>query len=159
MSPFRSVCIGWGCELHCWFYCGDYGNQKLGVSLPTLVLAISVSEVFSTLRNGFSFMEMFEIGRCLLFWVATVGANWIRLSIIYREIKRNSTPNGNYLWDKAHEKAIARRKRSSANSKLLYISYSLIYGYSYLRLALIWDWNLVSIDVYALKKMSILAVF
>jgi IS30 family transposase len=59
------------------------------------------------------------------------------LSTIYREIKRNSTPKGNYLWDKAHEKAIARRKRSSANSKLLYISYSLIYGYSYLRLALI----------------------
>ena len=36
----------------------------------------------------------------------------------YREIKRNSTPKGNYLWDKAHEKAMARRKRSSANSKL-----------------------------------------
>ena len=39
-------------------------------------------------------------------------------STIYREIKRNSTPKGNYLWDKAHEKAMARRKRSSANSKL-----------------------------------------
>lgn len=38
-------------------------------------------------------------------------------STIYREIKRNSTPKGNYLWDKAHEKAMARRKRSSANSK------------------------------------------
>ena len=40
------------------------------------------------------------------------------LSTIYREIKRNSTPKGNYLWDKAHEKAMARRKRSYANSKL-----------------------------------------
>lgn len=39
-------------------------------------------------------------------------------STIYREIKRNSTPKGNYLWDKANEKAMARRKRSSANSKL-----------------------------------------
>ena len=39
-------------------------------------------------------------------------------STIYREIKRNSTPKGNYLWVKAHEKAMARRKRSSANSKL-----------------------------------------
>lgn len=37
---------------------------------------------------------------------------------ISRELKRNSTDKGNYLWDKAHAKAIARRKRSTSNKKL-----------------------------------------
>ena len=40
------------------------------------------------------------------------------LSTLYREIKRNSTVQGNYLWDKAHEKALARRKRSTSNKRL-----------------------------------------
>lgn len=39
-------------------------------------------------------------------------------STIYREIKRNSTDKGNYLWDKAHEKALARRKRTTTNRAL-----------------------------------------
>lgn len=37
-------------------------------------------------------------------------------STLSREIKRNSTDKGNYLWDKAHAKAMARRKRSTSNS-------------------------------------------
>ncbi len=37
-------------------------------------------------------------------------------STLSREIRRNSTDKGNYLWDKAQEKADARRKRSTANS-------------------------------------------
>lgn len=37
---------------------------------------------------------------------------------ISRELKRNSTDKGNYLWDKAHAKAIARRKRTTSNKKL-----------------------------------------
>jgi len=40
------------------------------------------------------------------------------VSTVYREIKRNSTEKGNYLWDKAHAKAMARRKRTTANRKL-----------------------------------------
>ncbi len=34
---------------------------------------------------------------------------------ISREIKRNSTDKGNYLWDKAHDKAMERRKRTTSN--------------------------------------------
>ena len=37
-------------------------------------------------------------------------------STLCREIKRNSTDKGNYLWDKAHAKAMERRKRSTSNS-------------------------------------------
>lgn len=36
-------------------------------------------------------------------------------STLSREIRRNSTEKGNYLWDKAHTKAIERRKRSTSN--------------------------------------------
>ena len=39
-------------------------------------------------------------------------------STLCREIKRNSTSKGNYLWDKAHGKAMERRKRSTSNKKL-----------------------------------------
>ena len=37
-------------------------------------------------------------------------------STLSREISRNSTDKGNYLWDKAHAKAMERRKRATANS-------------------------------------------
>ena len=37
-------------------------------------------------------------------------------STLSRELKRNSTERGNYLWNKAHDKAMARRKRVTANS-------------------------------------------
>lgn len=37
-------------------------------------------------------------------------------STLSREIRRNSTDKGNYLWDKAHAKAMERRKRATANS-------------------------------------------
>lgn len=36
-------------------------------------------------------------------------------STLSRELKRNSTEKGNYLWNKAHEKAMERRKRATAN--------------------------------------------
>ncbi len=36
-------------------------------------------------------------------------------STLSREISRNSTEKGNYLWDKAHAKALGRRKRTTAN--------------------------------------------
>lgn len=39
-------------------------------------------------------------------------------STLCRELKRNSTAKGNYLWDKAHAKAMERRKRTTANKKL-----------------------------------------
>lgn len=41
-----------------------------------------------------------------------VGCSQATLS---REMKRNSTDKGNYLWDKAHAKAMERRKRTTAN--------------------------------------------
>lgn len=37
---------------------------------------------------------------------------------ISRELRRNSTDKGNYLWNKAHAKAISRRKRTTSNKKL-----------------------------------------
>ena len=39
-------------------------------------------------------------------------------STVYREIKRNSTEKGNYLWKKAQEMSDARKKRSTSNSRL-----------------------------------------
>ncbi len=36
-------------------------------------------------------------------------------STLSREIRRNSTEKGNYLWDKAHAKALGRRKRTTSN--------------------------------------------
>lgn len=36
-------------------------------------------------------------------------------SALSREISRNSTEKGNYLWNKAHAKAMERRKRTTAN--------------------------------------------
>ncbi|MDY2916383.1 MAG: helix-turn-helix domain-containing protein, partial [Muribaculaceae bacterium] len=39
-------------------------------------------------------------------------------STLCRELKRNSTTKGNYLWDKAHAKALERRKRTTSNKKL-----------------------------------------
>ena len=36
-------------------------------------------------------------------------------STLSREIRRNSTDKGNYLWDKAHAKAMERRKRTTSN--------------------------------------------
>lgn len=36
-------------------------------------------------------------------------------STLCREISRNSTEKGNYLWDKANDKAMERRKRTTAN--------------------------------------------
>ena len=40
----------------------------------------------------------------------------VSVSTIYREIKRNSTAKGHYLWDKAQALADARKKRSTSNS-------------------------------------------
>ena len=39
-------------------------------------------------------------------------------STLCRELKRNSTAKGNYLWEKAHAKAMGRRKRATSNRKL-----------------------------------------
>lgn len=39
-------------------------------------------------------------------------------STLCRELKRNSTAKGNYLWEKAHSKAVERRKRTTSNRKL-----------------------------------------
>ena len=40
------------------------------------------------------------------------------ISTIYREITRNSTKNGNYLWEKADAMALERRKRTTSNRRL-----------------------------------------
>lgn len=39
-------------------------------------------------------------------------------STLSRELKRNSGPSGNYIWFKAHQKAMARRRRTTANARL-----------------------------------------
>lgn len=43
---------------------------------------------------------------------------WCSQSTLCRELKRNSTAKGNYLWEKAHAKAVERRKRTTSNRKL-----------------------------------------
>lgn len=37
-------------------------------------------------------------------------------STISREFKRNSTDKGHYIWNRAHDKALQRRKRTTSNS-------------------------------------------
>ena len=61
------------------------------------------SQIFALLQKKTSRKEITSI----------VGCSQSTLS---REIKRNSTEKGNYLWDKAHAKAMERRKRTTANS-------------------------------------------
>ena len=39
-------------------------------------------------------------------------------STVYREIRRNATGKGNYLWEKAHAQALERRKRVTSNRNL-----------------------------------------
>ena len=43
----------------------------------------------------------------------------ISQSTLSREIKRNSTPSGNYIWTKAHDMAMQRRKRTVTKGKHL----------------------------------------
>ena len=42
----------------------------------------------------------------------------ISQSTLSRELKRNSTRSGKYIWFKAHDKAMKRRKRSTRNAAL-----------------------------------------
>ncbi|WP_373277669.1 transposase [Asaia astilbis] len=42
----------------------------------------------------------------------------ISQSTLSRELKRNSSPSGKYVWFKAHDKAMERRKRSTSNVAL-----------------------------------------
>ena len=42
----------------------------------------------------------------------------ISQSTLSRELKRNSTRSGKYIWFKAHAKAMERRKRSARNAAL-----------------------------------------
>ena len=42
----------------------------------------------------------------------------ISQSTLSRELKRNSSPSGKYVWFKAHDKAMERRKRSVSNAAL-----------------------------------------
>lgn len=60
------------------------------------------SQIFALLQNKLSKKRIAEIVGC-------------SLSTIYREIKRNSTEKGHYLWQKAQEMAMARRARATTN--------------------------------------------
>ena len=42
----------------------------------------------------------------------------ISQSTLSREIKRNNTPSGKYIWTKAHDMAMQRRKSTVTNAKL-----------------------------------------
>ncbi|KDR50707.1 hypothetical protein HMPREF1991_03220 [Hoylesella loescheii DSM 19665 = JCM 12249 = ATCC 15930] len=42
----------------------------------------------------------------------------ISQSTLFRELRRNSSPAGKYIWFKAHDKAMERRKRSTGNATL-----------------------------------------
>ena len=61
------------------------------------------SQIFVLLQNKTAKKEIAQL----------VGCSQSTLS---RELKRNSTEKGNYLWAKAHKKAMERRKRTTTNS-------------------------------------------
>lgn len=63
------------------------------------------SQIFALLQKKVSKKEIAKI----------IG---VHPSTITREIRRNSQKGGNYLWNKAHEKAMARRKRTVHNAAL-----------------------------------------
>ena len=42
----------------------------------------------------------------------------ISQSTLSRELKRNGSPSGKYVWFKAHDKAMERWKRSTSNAAL-----------------------------------------
>ena len=42
----------------------------------------------------------------------------VHKSTVSREVRRNSTPNGKYVWNKAHDKADSRQVRTPGNRKL-----------------------------------------
>ena len=42
----------------------------------------------------------------------------ISQSTLSRELRRNSSPAGKYIWFKAHDKAMERRKRSTDNAAI-----------------------------------------
>ena len=46
------------------------------------------------------------------------GIVGISQSTLSREIRRNSTPSGKYIWIKAHDMAMRRRKRTVKNARL-----------------------------------------
>ncbi len=63
------------------------------------------SQIFALLQKKIARKEI----------AAIVGISQATLS---REIKRNSTPSGKYIWTKAHDMAMQRRERTGTNSKL-----------------------------------------
>ena len=63
------------------------------------------SQIFALLQK--------ETGRKEI--AAIVG---ISQSTLSREIRRNSTPSGKYIWTKAHDLAMRRRKRTVKNAGL-----------------------------------------
>lgn len=62
------------------------------------------SQIFALLQKKTSRKEIADI----------VGTSQSTLS---RELKRNKSKNGSYLWRKAHEMAMVRRRRSTENSR------------------------------------------
>ena len=63
------------------------------------------SQIFALLQRKYPRKEIARI----------VG---ISQSTLSRELKRNSTPSGKYIWFKAHDKAMERHKRSTRNAAL-----------------------------------------
>jgi len=63
------------------------------------------SQVFALLQRRYPRKEIARI----------VG---ISQSTLSRELRRNSTRSGKYIWFKAHDKAMVRRKRSTRNAAL-----------------------------------------
>ena len=67
-------------------------------------LSLAQQEIFTLLQRKTSRKEIFLIVEH-------------SQSTIYREPERNSTAKGNHLWEKAHVKALKRRKRTTSNKK------------------------------------------
>ena len=63
------------------------------------------SQIFALLQKKTARKEIARI----------VGTSEATLS---RELERNSTPSGKYIWTKAHDMAMQRRKRTVKNARL-----------------------------------------
>ena len=93
----------------------DKTKKETEVSLRLIIFVLSMnykqltspqrSQIFALLQRKTPRKEIARI----------VGCSQSTLS---RELRRNSTAQGHYLWEKAHAMAMERRKRTTTNKKL-----------------------------------------
>lgn len=85
-------------------------ETEVSLRLTNFVLSMKYHQLTSQQRSQIFALLQRKTERKII--ASIVGCSESTLS---REIRRNSTEKGNYLWDKAHAKALERRKRTTSN--------------------------------------------